>query len=125
MRMRLIIKEETGEVLFCVRKHIEYQDLTHSWCMQYVWNNLKEINEYEYEECDNYTDYISGLKLQNDVTYIGEFTGLQLITFLTLFKHDIKASQYSHIYIEVLSAIEYVHILDKCDDLFEVIIEWE
>lgn len=124
MGMRLCIKEkETENIIFYGSKYIGYKDLTHSWCMHFVWYNLKDICEYEYENATNYIDYIYGIEIQNAIAYIGDFTGLQLITFIMLYIHDTEMSKDSQIFSDLMNIIECVHSCKKYDDLFEVSIE--
>lgn len=124
MGMRLCIKEkETGNMIFYGTKYIGYKDLTHSWCMHYVWYNLKDICEYDSKEYGNYTDYIWSVEIQNAIAHIGDFTGLKLMTFIMLYIHDTKISKDSQVFNELMDTIEYVDRLQKYDDLFEVSLE--
>lgn len=124
MGMRLCIKDKkTDEMIFYGSKYIGYQDLTHSWCMHYVWYNLKDISEYDYHVYGNYTDYIWSVEVQNAIAYIGDFTGLKLITFIMLYLHDTEIPKDNQIFKELMSVIETIYLFERYDDLFEVSIE--
>lgn len=125
MGMRLCIKDKKSDtLLFYGSKYICYQDLTHSWCMHYVWNNLKDICEYDYENRTTYMDYIYySIECQNSIVYIGDFTGLKLMTFIMLYIHDTEIPKDSQVFKELMDTIEYVDRLQKYDDLFEVSVE--
>ena len=125
MGIRLCIKDKkTDKIIFYGSKHICYQDLTHSWCMHYVWNNLKDICKYDYECRTTYTDYIYySIDCQNDIAYIGDFTGLKLITFIMLYLHDTELPKDNQIFKELMNVIKAIYLFERYDDLFEVSVE--
>lgn len=124
MGMRLCIKEkETGNMIFYGTKYIGYKDLTHSWCMHYVWYNLKDICEYSSKEYGNYTDYIWSIEIQNAIAYIGDFTGLMLITFIMLYLNDIQIPNDCAPFCELMDIVENIKSSGRYKDIFEVSLE--
>lgn len=125
MGMRLCIKDkQSGTTLFYGSKYICYQDLTHSWCMHYVWHNLKDICDYDYEYRTTYMDYIYySIECQNVIAYIGDFKGLKLMTFIMLYIHDTEMSKDCQVFRELINVIEYIRLFEKYDALFEVSVE--
>ena len=124
MGMRLCVKEkETGNMIFYGTKYIGYKDLIHSWCMHYVWYNLKDICEYDYKKYGNYTDYIWSIEIQNTIAYIGDFTGLMLITFIMLYLNDIQIPNDCVPFCELMDVVENIKNSGRYKDIFEVSLE--
>lgn len=125
MGMRLCIKEkETDNIIFYGSKYICYKDLTHSWCMHYVWYNLKDICEYDYENRTTYMDYIYySIECQNAIAYIGELTGLMLITFIMLYIYDTKIPNDCSVFRTLMDVVDDIKTSGRYKDIFEVSVE--